>query len=612
MRFQPLNQSSPAALFRLLVGIAMLLALSIVVPAQDDESKGEAPRTGMISGRVVNEIGQPVPYATVYLSALMNPMQARVSNTDGSGNFRVDGLDALVYTLSATAPSYYPTPRDPESPQPYYRIGDSVTISLTKGGVITGVVTSANGEPVVQANVRAILIRDANGKPSSSTRFATDRLTDDRGVYRIYGLSAGTYIVAAGGRGSFGYSLNAYDTDAPTYAPASSRDTAAEIAVRPGEEMTVDIRYRGEPGHVVSGVVSGPVVQNSSTSITLSQVVNGAPVGALSLQAFNSRGFAFYGVADGVYDLTAQNYFAPGENLASEPRRITVKGADLSGIEVVIKELALIRGHIVLEPSQAEACKNKRQPLLSETVVLVRRSETRTPKEQLALPNSFAQAVPDKSGDFALRNLAPGQFDLSTRFFAKYWYLRSIVQPAPASSASGTKATNRQIDLAKNGIALKFGERVSGVTITLAAGAASLRGSVRAEAGESMPDRLYVILVPAEKEGADDLLRFFTALVQADGTFAINNLPPGRYWALLQSAGGDELQFDGRLRTPDAAAARAKLRGPAETAHTEVELKPCQNMVDYQLPLKRPAPKNQASAPAQIGYVLHHTMRETR
>jgi hypothetical protein len=573
--------------------MATLLALSGVVRAQDDETRGAAPRTGAISGRVVNDSGQPVPHAAVYVSAPMNPLQTRISSTDDSGSFQVEGLDALIYTVSAAAPSYYPTPRDPEALLPYYRIGDSVTISLTKGGVITGTVTSSNGEPLVQANVRAIMIRDANGKQSSSGRFAIDRSTDDRGVYRIYGLPIGTYIVAAGGRGSYGYSSNAYDTDAPTYAPASSRDTATEVAVRSGEEITVDIRYRGEPGHVVSGLVNGPLTQNSNANITLAQVVNGVPLSsAVSFQAFNTRGFAFYGVADGDYDLVAQAFFGPGESVASEPRRITVKGADLSGIELTVKELASIRGHLALESTTVEECKNKRQPLLSETVVLVRRSESKTPKEQLALPNSFAQAVPDKSGDFALRNLAPGQFNLNTRFFAKYWYLRSIVKQMPGSPPPRTRAVNQQTDLAKNGLMLKFGERVDGVTITLAAGAASLRGVVKPAAGEGLPANLYVRLVPAEKENADDVLRYFTALVQVDGTFAINNLPPGRYWALAQSAKGNELPFDAKLRTADGADNRIKLHRAAEAANTELALKPCQNMVDYQLPLKSPSAKN--------------------
>ena len=115
---------------------------------------------------------------------------------------------------------------------------------------------------------------------------------------------------------------------------------------------------------------------------------------------------------------------------------------------------------------------------------------------------------------------------------------------------------------------------------------------MKPETGESITAKLYVRLVPAEKENADDVLRFFTALVQADGMFVINNLPPGRYWAFTQPLAGNEQELDGKLRTPDGADTRAKLRRVGEAAKTEVALKPCQNMVDYQLPLRSSSAKD--------------------
>jgi hypothetical protein len=578
------SQSLSNISLRSLLSIATLLALSTGVASQEDESKNAQPRTGAISGRVVNENGQPLAHATIYVSATMDRLQTRISATDDGGNFQVDGLDPLIYTVSASAPSYIMMPRDPESLPTYYRLGDSATISLIKGGVITGTVTSPTGAPLVQAGVRAIMLRDANGKRPGPGRYPIDRTTDDRGVFRIYGLPTGTYIVSAGGRGNYGFTNNAYDTDAPTYAPSSTRDTATEINVRAGEENTVDIRYRGDPGHAVSGVVSGPIEPNSVANLSLTQIVNGVPlVSANSFQNFNRKGFAFYGVADGDYDLIAQSVLGTGETIGSEPRRITVKGADVTGLELVVRELASIRGRLALESSTATECKNKRQPLLSETVLMTRRSEKSTAKDQMAFQNVFAQAVPDKSGDFALRNLAPGQFRLNVRFFAKYWYLRSIARDNPGTTPPKTGLSNRQTDIARSGVNLKFGERIGGVTITLAAGAASLRGIVKPVEGESVPAKLFLHLVPAEKESAEDVLRFFTTAVAADGTFALNNLPPGRYWALARQAVDAEPQFDAALRTSEEADMRLKIRRAAEAAKTELEFKPCQNVIDYKV-----------------------------
>jgi hypothetical protein len=134
---------------------------------------------------------------------------------------------------------------------------------------------------------------------------------------------------------------------------------------------------------------------------------------------------------------------------------------------------------------------------------------------------------------------------------------------------------------------LKFGERVSGVTVTLAEGAASLRGALKSGAGESVPAKLYLNLVPAEKESAEDVLRFFTTPVQADGKFAVSNVPPGRYWVLAGVSANDELQFDSKLRAPEAAETRAQMRRDAEAAKTSLEFKPCQNVSNYELPFKK-------------------------
>jgi hypothetical protein len=522
-------------------------------------------------------------------------MQPRLTYTDGDGSFEIRDLDALPYTVGASAPTYVAAPREPESGPTIHRIGDSITVNLVKGGVITGRVTSASGEPLVGAIVRAFLRRDASGKAPASFRFPMERPTDDRGIYRIYGLAPGSYQISAGGRGGYGYSTNAYDTDAPTYAPSSTRETAAEIIVRAGEETSgVDVRYRGEPGHAVSGVVSGSTVANSSTNISLAQIIDGLPQpSAVTYQENAGKSFSLYGVADGEYDLIAQTYAALGQVLASEPRRIVVKGADVSGLELVVKALGSVSGQVVLEPSTASECLNKRQPLLAETLLVMRRSDKLTPKDQLAFPNYFAQVSPGKTGSFQMHNLAPGQFNLTVKFFAKYWYLRGIARENLAPiTAKGRALSLRQTDAARNGINLKFGEQVSGLRITLAAGAASLRGKVKLADGESMPQKLYVYLGPAEQETADDVLRFFMVAVAADGSFALNNVPPGRYWSVARVAGDDEPQSTATLRSPEQAELRAQMRRAGESAKTAVEFKPCQNVQDYQLPLKNGLPKN--------------------
>jgi hypothetical protein len=122
------------------------------------------------------------------------------------------------------------------------------------------------------------------------------------------------------------------------------------------------------------------------------------------------------------------------------------------------------------------------------------------------------------------------------------------------------------------------------LAITLAAGAASLRGQIDLGAGQKLPPRLFVYLVPAERESADDVLRFFASPVSGDRSFALDNLPPGRYWLLAHAPGENESNVLSKLRLPDESEARANLRQDAGAGKIETELRPCQNVTDYRLP----------------------------
>jgi hypothetical protein len=572
--------------------LTWILAGAISLQAQTTSAAKPEPVTGSISGRVVNESGQGIPNVMVYSrpSVTFSP---RVTATDNEGNFKFEGLDSALYQFSAAAPGYVMPPRDPDAEAIYYRLNESVSLNLIKGGIITGTVLSASGEPVVQVPVRAMLVRDVNGKAPKSVGFQLARTTDDRGVYRLYGLAPGTYLVSTGGRNSFGGN-GPYDEDSPTYAPSSTRDTAAEFSVISGDETNVDIKYRGEAGHAVSGTLTGASDANvgSGISVSLVQLDNGISIStAFTFTPPGAKTFAIYGVADGEYDLTALLMSGPGDSGSSETRHITMKGADVTGIELNIKPLGAISGHVALAKSEVAECKNKRQPLFSETLIAVRRSEKQKPSEIPAFMNFYGlQAVPNETGDFQIKNLGPGQYNFGARFFAKYWYLKSIVQESGATAPPAKPAAlNSQTDLARNGVTLKFGENISRVRVNLAAGAASLLGSVKLDAGQTVPAKLFVYLLPGEKESTEDVLRFFVSEVGSDGVFAMNNLAPGRYWIIGQVAANNETPSANKLRSLSELETRAQLRRAAEAGKLLVEFKPCQNVVDYQLPIS-PAP----------------------
>jgi protocatechuate 3,4-dioxygenase beta subunit len=559
--------------------LVAVMAACVAVHAQAPSptpKNSEEVSTGSITGKVVNENGQPLAGAAVFIRGVGFAPGGRSTTTDADGNFRVNGLDPGVYTISANVPAYTTVPTATAA---YYRLGDSVRLELIRGGVITGTVTSALGDPVIGVRVRAARIRDAKGKTEKLPSFGSyEQMTDDRGIYRIYGLPPGTYLVSAGGGGGFTVTFNPYDSDIPTYAPSSTRDNAAEVNVTAGEETTVDIRYKGEPGYTISGAAK--IAAGNGATIFMSSAGSGMSV-ATAFQAPGSRGFAFNGLADGEYKLVAQEFtVAPTATIPvlaiSDIKHITIKGASVTGIELIPKPLASVSGRISLERTKAPApeCQGKRPPLFAETLVQTQRHEKDSEDDDPVYARVGASsATVDGNGAFVLRNLKPGRYRFEPRFYARYWYLQSIVMPAKP----------QKIDAAATWTAVKSGEQLNNLTITLAEGAASIRGRLALAEGAVAPAGTVVYLIPSEPDKAEDVLRFFVADIASDGTFALNNLPPGKYLAFTQTNVDPQIATAAKLRQPEAAPARTKLRRTAETQKTEIELKPCQNLADYQL-----------------------------
>jgi uncharacterized membrane protein YgcG len=584
---------------------------------QSDESNSTNPNAKSITGRVLTTSGQPVTNATVLVSRLNAPSPPRPVPTDSNGSFRVAGLEPGVFSVTAYAASYVLPPADTDNSQPtYYRVGDSVTVTMAKGSVINGIVTDTDNQPVVAVRVRAMMIRDASGQPANGS-IAVERLTDDRGIYRLFGLPPGVYVVSAGGGGTggggggggfgggpgggrggggggggfAGPTTAVYDRDAPTFSPSSTRDTAAEITVYPGDEVNnVDIKFRKEAGHAVSGTVKGPPAPTgyARSSVTLTRVKN--PNEVVSSSAARGVAFEFRGVADGEYEISAQTTLGPNDAAVSMPRKIIVNGANIAGLALTTNPLATISGRVALEKSSAPECQKKREPRFEELLISAQRNARKDAQPQLR-GFTTASGTPGKTGDFFLNKLGPGPYRFDTRIFAKYWYLRAVTAPPVRSTAKNSPTSNQPIDVARNGLSLQLGSRVSGLVIALAEGAASVRGRVAAADDKKAPAGLSLYLVPAEKDKSDDVLHFFTTTIADDGTFGLNNLPPGRYWAIARLPSPDDARIDWKLRLPDQAQSRVKLRRDAEAAKIEIELKPCQNLTDYQLPFGTTSPK---------------------
>jgi len=552
--------------------VALMLALfSIVALSQ--------PLTGAISGRVVTEDGQPIPRARVSITAA-GKMNRRVSiSTDEEGNFRADGLDAAAYTVGAFAPGYVVRPQseagaDARRARLNY-IGDIVTVTMLKGGVITGRVMNAAGEPIIAIPVVAERVRDENGRLLPSPMKYGQGQTDDRGIYRHYGLAPGSYIICAGGSG-MSTRPTPFDGRMLTYHTSATRDTATEVSVRAGEEVIgIDIRYRGERGYVISGKITGIPGAGGSAQIILRKAGSDL-VAATTTPPPNEieNGYALYGVPNGEYEIIAARDFTGDNNaFASSPRRVVVNGRDVGGVDLALAPLAALAGNVALEKA-ARKCDAARDSRLNEVVVRARRDE---PVGKSDAPPSPFWSQPsgeaNEAGAFSIRGLKAGRYRLEPELPGADWYVKEMRLGGAPVAAS---------DLARNGVTLKSGERLSGALITLGAGGASLKGKVVAKGGARLQARMRAHLAPAETEARDEALRFIEANVEGDGAYSFSNVAPGKYWLLARPLAEEPNDKPIRPAAWDAAE-RAKLRREAEADNILIELKPCQRVGDYTL-----------------------------
>jgi len=550
-------------------------------------------RDGVITGRVVTDDGQPASDAVILASAIGSDMYGGGrTECDDEGNFKLTGLRPGTYKISASLPGYVNL-KSASAPQ-IYRAGENATIRMTKGGVITGRVTDARGEPLELVSVNLLMVRDLESRSASSSPLLSEAsispllsessigkvLTDDRGVYRAYGLLPGVYVVSVIDVPIPQFNTGSIPHDSPTYYPSGKREAATEVTVRSGEEVTgVNIRHRRERGYNVTGVVSGSVEPSSFTSVPVVTLINESnrefETGTVIMGVLDrtlssgSRHFSLHGVPDGVYELRA--YLASS---SSAPLHITVKGADVTGLNLRLLKTSSTSGRVVVEsPKPGEKCGGKSS--VEEIFLQVKKFDA-TDHTQ----GSGLIAVNEK-GAFRLP-LEDGVYRIIPNLPGDNWYVKAI-----AGTAKGSP--NETADVARDGIAMKAGESLTNIEVKVAEGAASLRGRVavtdetQAKDGDSAQPLWRVSLIPAEEAAAENVLRYAETLTRSDASFELKHVAPGKYYLLAQKVSEkDPINGQSRLAAWDNAE-RAKLRREAQTLKQEIDLRPCQQMNDYLL-----------------------------
>ncbi|HEY1307084.1 MAG TPA: carboxypeptidase-like regulatory domain-containing protein [Vicinamibacterales bacterium] len=333
--------------------------------------------TASITGKVTTaDTGAPIRGAEVRLS---DDRYSRLSTTNGDGRFELRDLPAGVYRLTVSRTGFITLQFGQRRP---FEASTPITLAegtnaeanivLIRAGVIYGRVVDQSGDPLAGTRVQALRSRVVQGKRRLQSVGAADQ-TDDTGAFRIYGLPAGDYYVAAAaGLG------DQVKRDPPTYYPGTANLAEAQpITIAAGAEASADFQI----GDVRNARVSGIVVNSAGNPIPamvnlVSETVSTGPalegtVAALQVHADAGPDgrFTLENVPPGPYTLTAMLMPGPvGPDVFEAPRTNTpsvadmvrripeqammplvVSGSDVNSLTLVTQRAAVLSGSIVAD-----------------------------------------------------------------------------------------------------------------------------------------------------------------------------------------------------------------------------------------------------------------------
>jgi hypothetical protein len=596
-------------------------AVSLAASALAQQPPRDTPReprvgTATISGVVWSDDAQPKPLrrARVTLGSPELPL-GRTAITDDAGAFAFDRLPAGRYTVTAFKDGYVAMSHGaarPERPGVAVTARDGhvqqVTLRLPRGGVITGTLTGPDGQPLPGVTVSAARFRylAQAGERRLAPAGASSGTTDDRGVYRIFGLPAGDYVVLALDRQS-----NPPGRDLQVISEAEIRRAVAEVRARQsGSQPKPSSPAGAAPGGTGSAraVALAPVFfpgtasPSQATAVTVAKgeersgvdfqlqyvptsKIEGTVVGAPGpapavisiapadqgsvLQSVEFRRgttvrpdgrFSISGIPPGRYTVTARASVprAPGTASNTPPAAlwastdVAVDGQDVTDVSLTLQRGLTISGRVVFEGS--------RTPPADLT------------KLRVNLPFAFTSVgavvtLPpvqlDGAGGFTIDGALPVTYRFSNaiqgiRTPIGQWWLKSI-------AIGGREVLDGLLELRQSS---------SDAVVTFSDRASELSGLVRDAKGDPAPEYFVIVFGIDRSSWFTNSRRVAGVRPGADGKYAIHNLPPGEYLVAVSNDVEPGEWFDAALLQQLAAGAMRITLGEYEQKAYDVTVRP--------------------------------------
>jgi protocatechuate 3,4-dioxygenase beta subunit len=547
---------------RLAVVLAIVASGGVMMAQQGSRDATARPPAGTatISGRVIAADGTKAPIRRAQVT-LQNGDRTigRTAVTDDAGEFHFAGLPAGRYLLEARKAAYltgaYGAARPGGTGTPI-ALGDGQHVSdriftLARGAVVTGAVRLENGGPAVGVTV-AVLYPEMRGETEvlNTPAVRTTAVTDDNGVYRIFGLPPGEVVVVATNRerindgtptdfiqirpGEVARASAGTVPDGPTriapgsivtYAPvfhpnATDLSAAMRLTLEAGEERaSIDVTLRLVPTAILRGIVIGP--DGAPVDNAQIRVVSGAELGTLggaiggiaSTRSTDGGRYMLGSLIPGQYLLLAVANervgvaAAPGAHAASPPsalwalQEITIAGRDLD-VPLQLQPNMIATGRVVVDSASPNP------DLTGVEMRLVRAGNT---------PIFLGGSAPISPGDRSFRMpMLPGRYRLS-------------ISTPPASPWVAVSSVLRGQDTLDVAYDVRQGDVVSDWVVTITDRPSELAGTITDAGGRPAADYFLVVFAADRGFWTRPSRRVVQTRTAADGSYVIRGLPAGDY-----------------------------------------------------------------------------------
>jgi hypothetical protein len=508
--------------------------------------------TGVISGRVFSaEASGPLRRARVRLSSPELQI-TRTATTDMEGRYEFKKLPAGRFNLNASKGSYVSL--DFGQRRPFERgrpvdlangqVLEKVDFTLPRGCVITGRVVDDLGDPVADVAITAMRQQYIEGR-RKPVPFGRNAITNDTGVFRLYGLPPGDYYVGTMfSPGQSGGPMGADNEEgfvyAPTYYPGTaSLGEAARLSVKVGQERAgIDFTLVSSRTASISGfafnsrglpalgatIALGQTITSAAGGMTM-RMMSSVGSGSSSVQADGS--FKITGVAPGEYDITLSVPNAETGEEEAASINVSMNGVDVTGINLVVVPGGRVAGTIVAADGSA----------LPFPTRGVRLSAAYPPGVAVPFRRSSGMGATIRDDwSFEMKGLdGPRTFRVSG--LPSGWTLKSVLHDGRDVS---------------DGMDFRGTEDLNGFQVVLTSQVTTVSGTVSNEKGEPLKEYSLVVFADDPAKWTPQSRYVASTRPDQNGQFKVEKLPAGNYLAIaldyMEEGDSSDPEFLARVR----------------------------------------------------------------